>query len=543
MTNSEMTNIKKIVNTEIVQVTVYTDRARITRSGNVALSGNEQELVITELPVTLEADSVRVTGTGKVAVQLLGVQTEQVLKSEAVGEKIADLTQQIQDAEAQKRYVEDQIKVHKMQVTFVEDLSKKSVAEFSNSLAKRQIGLGETTELISFLGQRYGEFSGALADHEMQRQELDQKLNFLYEQLKKLQNHRPLESCKVTITIAVETSGEFQLEISYLVSQASWKPVYDLAAMSESNRVNITYLAEIQQTTGENWKNINLTLSTAKPEIASLPPQLEPWYVDVPPQQAAQFPIMAMAAVPMNQAEFEPRNEAINQAKTFEIAPIEDAIAAQTAMATILKSGSFVTFELEGKSDVASDGAPHKVIIFNDDYPSHFEFVTIPKLISFVYQQAMIVNPHTGTTLLPGKINVFRDQIFIGTTELEHIVPGQQFKVNLGVNEGFSIERELVERQVDQKLIGNHRRTTYAYRLQITNLNQIDTTLILQEQIPVSRDERIKIQLTQIYPKIQTSQMGLLEWELILQPQSTQEVYYQFVVENHPDLTVVGLNI
>ncbi|MGB3509113.1 MAG: mucoidy inhibitor MuiA family protein [Microcoleaceae cyanobacterium] len=543
MTNSEKIETKKIVNTEISQVTVYTDRARITRRGNLEVSGNEQELVITELPVTLEADSVRVTGAGKVAVQLLGVRTEQVFKSELITEKLADLTQQIQDSEAQKRYVEDQIKAQKMQVTFVEDLSKKSVAEFSNSLAKRQIGLSETTELIGFLGQRYSEYSGAVAYYEKQLQELDKKLNFLYQELQELENHSPLESCKVTIKIAVEESGDFQLEISYLVSQAGWKPVYDLAAISESDRVNITYLAEIKQTTGEDWENINLTLSTAKPEITSLPPQLEPWYIDVPPQQAAQFPVMAMAAVSMNQAKLESTNGVINQEKAVEISPIEEEIATQTAMATILKSGSFVTFELEAKNHIPSDGAAHKVIIFNDDYPSYFQFVAIPKLISFVYQQAIITNPHTGVTLLPGKINIFRDQIFIGTTQLEHIVPGQQFKVNLGVNEGFSIERELVEREVDKKLIGNHRRTTYAYRLQITNLNEIETTLILQEQIPVSRDERIKIQLTQIYPKIQTSQIGLLEWELILQPQSTQEVYYQFVVENPPELTVVGLNI
>ncbi|MDJ0553528.1 MAG: DUF4139 domain-containing protein [Microcoleaceae cyanobacterium MO_207.B10] len=319
------------------------------------------------------------------------------------------------------------------------------------------------------------------------------------------------------------------------MSQASWKPVYDLGAISERDRVNITYLGEVKQTTGEDWENINLTLSTAKPEITSLPPQLEPWYVDVPPQQVAQFPVMAMAAVSMNQSELQPTNGGKNQEKAVETISIEEPIAAQTAMAKILKSGSFVTFELEGKSNIPSDGAPHKVIIFNDEYSSHFEFIAIPKLISFIYQQGIITNPHTGVTLLPGKINIFRDQIFIGITELDNIVPGQQFKVNLGINEGFSIERELVERQVDKKLIGNHQRDTYAYGLQITNVNIIETTLILQEKIPVSKDERIKIQLTQTYPKIQISEMGLLEWELILQPQYTQEVYYQFVLEYPPE--------
>ncbi|MDJ0553529.1 MAG: hypothetical protein QNJ68_03635 [Microcoleaceae cyanobacterium MO_207.B10] len=51
--------------------------------------------------------------------------------------------------------------------------------------------MGETTELISFLGQRYSEFSGILAYYEKQLQELDENLNFLYQQLQQLQNYRP----------------------------------------------------------------------------------------------------------------------------------------------------------------------------------------------------------------------------------------------------------------------------------------------------------------------------------------------------------------
>ncbi len=57
----------------------------------------------------------------------MGVRTEQVLKSEPVADKLAELTQQIQDSETQKRYLQDEIKAHKMQVSFVEYLGKKSV--------------------------------------------------------------------------------------------------------------------------------------------------------------------------------------------------------------------------------------------------------------------------------------------------------------------------------------------------------------------------------------------------------------------------------
>ena len=79
--------------------------------------------------------------------------------------------------------------------------------------------------------------------------------------------------------------------------------------------------------------------------------------------------------------------------------------------------------------------------------------------------QAIVTNPMTGATLLPGQANIFRDNTFVGTMQLENVSPGEQFKLNLGIDEGLKIERQLVERQVDKKLIGNQRRTSYGYRL------------------------------------------------------------------------------
>ncbi len=107
----------------------------------------------------------------------------------------------------------------------------------------------------------------------------------------------------------------------------------------------------------------------------------------------------------------------------------------------------------------------------------------------------------------------------------------------------MKIDRELVERQVDKKLIGNQRRTSYAYRLSVTNLQQVQVHLTLKEQLPVSRNEQIKVRSTLTNPKIVAGEMGLLEWIMSLPPQEKQELYYQFVVEHPPELTVRGLDI
>jgi uncharacterized protein (TIGR02231 family) len=206
------------------------------------------------------------------------------------------------------------------------------------------------------------------------------------------------------------------------------------------------------------------------------------------------------------------------------------------------KQGGIVTLKVSSGS-IPSDNTAHKTTIFNADYPCRAQYMAIPQLDSLAYLQTTITNPLSGVTLLPGQANIFRDNTFIGTTSLENIAPGQEFKLNLGTDEGLKIDRVLVERQVDKTLIANQKQTTYAYRLVITNLREQIAELTLIEQLPVSRNEQIKVSLTCTNPQIQIGEMGTLEWFLTLPPLSKQELYYQFTVEHPLELTVVGLDI
>ena len=551
MTDSEILNSDtiKTLDTRISEVTVYTDRALVTRRGTVALTGNETELAIASLPTTLETDSVRATGSGTIAVRLLGVRSEKVFSSEPVASRTAELTQQIQELQTQKRAIEDKLAARKIQLKFVEGLSEKSVGFFSSSIAKQQVGLTETGELLNFLGTNYLKYVSAIAQHERQQQELDNQIEALQQQL--LQVHFDYQQ-SFNILIAIEPSGmgNFELEVSYVVRRSQWVPLYDLRVNTTNNQINLNYLAEVNQNTGEDWTGVALTLSTAKPGLGSLPPKLKPWYIDTLLPKSAQTPALMRtrsrqtAETDYVECQIVDEEEIQFSMENFYGAGVAPApIEAQTVTATLSREGGTVSFQVGGNTNIPSDGTPHKVTIFSENYPSKPEYIAVPRLVSFAYLQAIVVNPLTGVTLLPGKANIFRDNTFVGTAQLENVSPGAEFKLNLGIDEGLKIDRELVERQVDKKLIGNQRRTSYAYRLNVTNLQQVQVHLTLKEQLPVSRNEQIKVRSTLTNPKIVAGEMGVLEWIMSLPPQAKQELYYQFVVEHSPDLTVIGLDI
>lgn len=538
-----MPSQRKIVETDVIAVAVYTNQALVTRRGVVELSGQEKELIVSRLPVTIETKSVRVRGKGNVAVRLLGVNIERIYTTESVVARVSQLNQQIEQLEAQKRQFQAQMDALALQSRFIEGLREKTQEQFSISLARKSISLSETLDLVNFLGSQYTEYAIATEDYKNQQRELDKQLEVLYASLKETKSPSPQESFNLTVGIDCDGAGEFELEVSYVVNHASWKPLYDIRVDSKRKSVNLGYLAQITQNTGEDWTNVNLTLSTAKPGSGTLPPKFKPWYIDIEQTQLNTRRARKFAAAPMaaksRSFEFEEDDNFSGEIKQLENRIIE----AEVTTAEVSREGNVVTFNLDSNGNIPSDGAPHKTTIFQDDYSCNFSYTAIPRLVSFAYLQAKVKNNSNGATLLTGKANIFRDNIFVGTSELENTVPGEEFKLNLGIDEGIKIKRDLVEREVDKRFIGNLRKITYAYRLQINNLLDTEAKLELIEQLPVSRNEQIKIRLNRTNPQIQLGEMGILQWNFILAPQEEQEIYYQFTVEHSPQLTVVGLDI
>lgn len=537
MTNPEPLPVRKTVETEIVGVTVYTDQALVTRRGIVPLTGLERELEITQIPATIQTESVRVSGTGEVAVRLLGVSTERVFSTEPSAERLIYLTRQIEQLEAESNLLQAQIDALALQSKFIEGLREKTEEPFAQSLSRKNLSLSETLDFLNFLGSQYSEYAISTAEYKVQQQELDKQLQVLRQQLQQIQTPSPKESFSLSVAIEPGGAGNFELEVSYVVSSASWTPLYDLRVSTSSHCINLTYLAEVTQNTGEDWTDVSLTLSTAKPGLGILPPKLEPWYIDVArPLELTRMRRLSPLQVASVAMPAPASGE--NQTTIETEQPEENLVVAETLVAEVSKEGSAATFKLSSGGNIPSDGAPHKTIIFHDDFPCSFEYVAVPRSLSFAYLQANVKNAANGVTLLPGKANIFRDNIFVGITQLENVAPGQEFTLNLGIDEGLKIER-----QVDKKLIGNNRKITYGYQIVITNLQNQEANLKLTEQLPISRNEQIKVRLSRSNPQIQLGEMGILEWAFTLPPQGKCEIFYQFIVEHPPELTVMGLDI
>jgi len=361
---------------------------------------------------------------------------------------------------------------------------------------------------------------------------MQRHLEKLVLELKRWQGVPRRESYTAHIEVEVLNPGELTVELIYVVSGVSWQPNYDFRLVEAGDArpvLEVDYLAQVSQRSGEAWEGVTLALSTARPMLAGRLPELDPWFIGPLPPPIIHQGLPSMAE-PM-------------RAKSIQAAPMMalDAMEAEVVQAEVNTYGAAVTYRVPVSVSIPADGAPHKVAVTRFQLEPQMDFVTAPRLTEAVYRRAKVTN-NSPYTFLAGSANLFAGSEFIGTAPLELIPPQGEIELYLGVDDRVKVKRELKRREVDKKLIGSKRRITFAYEITLENLLPVPARLILHDQFPVSKHEEIKIRLEGANPQpAEQSELHLLKWDFNLAAQEKQQVRYDFSVEYPPALDVVGL--
>src|SRR6185436_14172619 len=199
---------------------------------------------------------------------------------------------------------------------------------FARGLALRNRTTQEQGGIFDFITSRSRNLQSELLKISRERRELAKELDRLRRDLRNAQSARPRQRYVVTVELEVSAAGDFELELMYMVNGAGWMALYDLR-LAEGGNLEVAYLAQVTQNTGEDWPDVALTLSTAFPALSLVIPELEPWYIRAyaPPRLAQPAPKArgmvpgAPAAAPM------PASFAAGAAMQEQAAPVEELMA------------------------------------------------------------------------------------------------------------------------------------------------------------------------------------------------------------------------
>ncbi len=525
--------------TTLTAATVFPDRARVTRSGRVVVQPGAQKLTLTQLPLALVPDSVRASGQGTARAKLLGVSTRLENFIETPSATARELEQAIQATEDQEADLAAQAGVLEKEQKHLDGLAAQSEM-YARGLALRDRKPEEQGAIFVFISDRSRALQTELLRLARERRDLAKERDRLKRELQQTQSARPKQRYVATVEVEVLTAGDLEIELTYVVQHAHWQPLYDVRLAGAN--LEVAYLAQVTQNTGEDWGDVSLTLSTARPALALLIPELAPWYIQprMPPVTMQPVP-RAKSAGPM-------------LAMPAGAAPARLAVAAEQAepellsfgleadSATVSESGASLTYHLPARADIPGNNDPCKVTIGVISLRPDSDYVTAPKQEPVCYRRATIKNDSL-YTLLPGPAQLFEGDEYLGATRLEFVAPQQKFELALGADERLRVERELAARDVDKAfLLGDRKRIRYAYTIKLENLRDTPQVIFVRDQLPVSRDEQIKVKLDSADPKAtEHSDLNQLEWKLTLDQGAKQTIRFDFTVEFPKTLDVVGL--
>jgi uncharacterized protein (TIGR02231 family) len=162
-------------------------------------------------------------------------------------------------------------------------------------------------------------------------------------------------------------------------------------------------------------------------------------------------------------------------------------------------------------------------------------------LAAEAYLRATVSNS-SSLLLLPGPARIFRDGEFVGETVLETVASGEEFELQLGVDDEIRIERELRRRGTSKAVIGGTRTVDVAYEITVRNHRQAKARVAVHDHIPVSTDGDIKVRLRETTPApAEQDELGELTWDVSLDRGKEATIRYRFTVEHPAQVNVTGL--
>jgi uncharacterized protein (TIGR02231 family) len=511
-----------VVEAVITAVTVFPDRARVSRRGGTVVKAGEQRISFGPLPLGLLRDSVRISGEGPATVLGVDVVTRRQAKTSNVIR--AELEERLREIEDAIGALDDADEVAESREKYLARVAMRAAGS-SVPEAAAQLAEGFDAQLAQVKQGR--------RQRNRQRAELVDEMNAVQRQIDDLNRGGKSDDLFAEVALEAAEEGEVAFELSYVTTGASWHSTYDLRLSDDALTLN--WYGMVSQRTGEDWPECDLKLSTARPSDSLAVPELDPWYIDrfrpaPPPYQpmayggAADMVMAAPAGAP----------QVMRAAMAKQAPKLEEAVA-------VAEQGpAAATYTPTRPVAVRSDGTTHRTVVAKLNLEAQLDHVTAPVQGEEVTLRATVTNSTTHT-LPAAAASLFHEGDFVGSTYAEAWAPGEERELALGVDDRVRVERELVKRDATKAVLGSSRRIDAEYLITVTNHSPRKIRLTVLDQLPVSRDAQITVKETTAQPEpAERSDLGVLTWKSDLDPGSKAKIRFGYRVESAKGVELAG---
>lgn len=532
---------------KIKKVTVYADRAQVTRVAKLKVSSDPKEVAFRKLPGWVDDASVRLAIFPANAGRIIDVRVQRDYLAQATDEIYRKAQADVQEIADRIAALDDELAILQAEAAQVAQIKVFSMERISKDAILREINVEAYGKVVKFVTDSLRAIATRRREIGNQRRELTPQLVVRQRRLNELQALTQLEETSVFVTLDGSRTKAVTLELTYMLPGATWEPVHELRTQGADPRsASIRSLAVVSQTCGEDWDGVEITFATQSSTESNRIPQLRALKLGdsgaaarIVQERNESF-ARAQAAFEGQNMLWNERNAEFGQGNKAEVyqANFAQMVNVQSKAAAVFRKlrrrGTTAQFIGKGRATVRADGRPVRISIGEVKLEAQQAIVAVPEESLNAVRTLQMAN--TGTQpILPGEVSLFQDGAFLGMTDFAFVAEGEEFAVFLGVADRIKLSRVLDRKKSSIK---RKKRTQMkvSFLVTVENLSDEEAIVDLSDRIPVSEKKEIEVEDVEITGNIKPDSKGLLLWKLTLAPREKKVFRIAYEVEYPPQL-------
>ncbi|MBD3179210.1 MAG: mucoidy inhibitor MuiA family protein [Candidatus Latescibacteria bacterium] len=515
--------------TVIAEAAIFSrGKVNVKRTGTVEAHPGFYTYIVEGLPGMTDRSSVRVEGRGSAKAEIMGIEVlERNIdiptpeEYDALKEKLESLKMKEDSISIAKGALRKRLKF----VSLITDISGENAGD---EIREQTFSVSDWTGLLNFIEEENREAGQKISETGKELAEIREEIEEVEKELKQLSFTE--RGNEVRIDCDVESAGRLTFEISYLVDGgAVWHPRYRVIYNPEEERVDLRYAGTIIQKSGEDWEDVSVTLSTARPHVGASPPELKPLYLK----------------------RIEGRGDVMHSisSETVEMADVDDlhvrggrhkSAPVGFSQAGAARTSFSANFSIPGPVSLKS-GSSRRILIRRESFPAELSLFSVPRLSENVFVRGKI-NNSMDIPILEGTAEVYiqtePEQLsspvstFVGEGGISSVPTGGDLVISLGIDQDIEVTQELEKKEYLSGEGDRRKEIRYHYRITAENFKKQPVELTIKDRIPVSTMDDIDIDDVDIEPEPQSrARNGLLTWKLSLVPGERVEIGLEYTVK------------
>ena len=520
-------------NSAIDTVTVYPDGASVTRIINADLASGDTTLVTKDFPLTLDPSSLRVEGEAGAKLTIGAIDARPPRAAPPVN--LPELDKRIEALKDERANLQGTIAAAQARRKFAERFAEASPAGIGDKGEARPIA--EWRAAFAAVAEEIAAADTAIRDAERKQRELDREIA----RLEADRSAKPPARLEVRIDLAAAAATKATLRVTYSVRQARWAPLYDArldtGAKDRKPALELVRRAEITQSTGEDWSNVALGVSTVRIARGGSAPELNSLIVQYP-----QVPRPLGVGTVSELARPAPALRSAQMAKAADALDQRDRADEQQAVAEV---GDFqATFKIPGRVSVGASEGAKSLRIATAVIAPDLTIRSVPVLDPTAFLETSFRQAEDAP-LLPGRVSIYRDGVFVGRGKIAAAGKDETVRLGFGADDKVKIERTVVKRNEGSAglIVTTSKTDERAFKTSVRNGHDFPLRIAIEDQLPVSENEDIVVEmLPSSTPPTATNlrdRRGVLEWAYEAKAGEVRDINFAWRVRWPKDKGVV----